>query len=269
MKTWETTCDGREGFQTIFLRRHFKVYLVDQPRRGQAGFSTVPADAPLQPLYIDKTMFTLFRLGYWPNYYEGVQFPRNKEALEQFHRQGTPNTAPLDFTVLADAGAALFEKIGDGILVTHSQGGTVGWKTAIRSDKVKAIVSYEPGGGPFLFPEGEEPQGITTSYGTITGESVPPEDFNKLTKIPIVIYYGDNIASKPSSNFGQDPWRGKLTMTRIFAATINKHGGNATVIHLPEIGITGNTHFIFSDLNNMEIADLLSAWLKKNNLDGR
>lgn len=94
MKTWETTCDGREGFQTIFLRRHFKVCLVDQPRRGQAGFSTVPADAPLQPLYIDKTMFTLFRLGYWPNYYEGVQFPRSKEALEQFHRQGTPNTAP-------------------------------------------------------------------------------------------------------------------------------------------------------------------------------
>ncbi|MEN9929457.1 MAG: hypothetical protein RLZZ231_1378, partial [Bacteroidota bacterium] len=35
-KTWETTADGREGYQTIFLRRNFPVYLIDQPRRGNA-----------------------------------------------------------------------------------------------------------------------------------------------------------------------------------------------------------------------------------------
>ena len=39
-KTWETTPDGREGFQNIFLRRSFSTYLVDQPRRGNAGRST-------------------------------------------------------------------------------------------------------------------------------------------------------------------------------------------------------------------------------------
>ncbi len=38
-KTWETTPDGREGFQNIFLRRGFPVYLIDQPRRGNAGRS--------------------------------------------------------------------------------------------------------------------------------------------------------------------------------------------------------------------------------------
>jgi hypothetical protein len=41
-KTWETTPDGREGYQTIFLRRGFGVYLLDQPRRGRAGRSTQP-----------------------------------------------------------------------------------------------------------------------------------------------------------------------------------------------------------------------------------
>jgi pimeloyl-ACP methyl ester carboxylesterase len=41
-KTWETTPDGREGFQTIFLRRRFPVYLIDQRRRGNAGCQ-VPA----------------------------------------------------------------------------------------------------------------------------------------------------------------------------------------------------------------------------------
>lgn len=40
-KTWETTPDGREGFQNIFLRRRYPVYLIDQPRRGNAGRSTV------------------------------------------------------------------------------------------------------------------------------------------------------------------------------------------------------------------------------------
>jgi hypothetical protein len=38
-KTWETTPDGREGFQNIFLRRRFPVYLIDQPRRGRAARS--------------------------------------------------------------------------------------------------------------------------------------------------------------------------------------------------------------------------------------
>lgn len=40
-KTWETTPDGREGFQNIFLRRKYSVHLLDQPRRGDAARSTV------------------------------------------------------------------------------------------------------------------------------------------------------------------------------------------------------------------------------------
>ncbi|MFR5879950.1 MAG: hypothetical protein ACLUEQ_03600 [Cloacibacillus evryensis] len=40
-----------------------------------------------------------------------------------------------------------------------------------------------------------------------------------------------------------------------------------TLVHLPEIGIRGNTHFPFSDLNNIEIADLLSKFLKEKGLD--
>ena len=39
------------------------------------------------------------------------------------------------------------------------------------------------------------------------------------------------------------------------------------MVHLPEIGIKGNTHFPFSDLNNLEIADLLSKWFHEKNLD--
>ena len=56
-------------------------------------------------------------------------------------------------------------------------------------------------------------------------------------------------------------------MGRAFAELVNKYGGDCKVIHLPEIGIKGNTLFMFSDLNNIEIADLLSKWLKEKGLD--
>ena len=56
-------------------------------------------------------------------------------------------------------------------------------------------------------------------------------------------------------------------MARAFAETVNRHGGNAKVIHLPEIGIKGNTHFLMADLNNTQIADLMGKWLEENNLN--
>ena len=42
--------------------------------------------------------------------------------------------------------------------MTHSMGGTIGWRAAILSDKVKGIIAYEPGGTPFIFPETEMPK---------------------------------------------------------------------------------------------------------------
>ena len=39
------------------------------------------------------------------------------------------------------------------------------------------------------------------------------------------------------------------------------------MVHLPEIGMTGNMHFAFSDLNNLQIADQMSAFLAQKGLD--
>ena len=265
-KTWESTPDGREGFQNIFLRRKFSVYLLDQPRRGEAGRSMVETTIKLTA--DEQFWFTQFRLGIYPDYFPNVQFPKDEASLEQFYRQMTPNTGPFDTKVITEAISLLFDKIGEGILVTHSQGGGPGWLTAIKNDKVKAVVAYEPYSG-FVFPEGELPLPIKSNglFGELKGVEIPLSDFNKLTKIPIVIYYGDNIADKPTEVWNKDHWRSGLEMARLWAATINRHGGDATVIHLPEIGIKGNTHFPFSDLNNIEVADELSKWLKQKGLD--
>jgi len=48
---------------------------------------------------------------------------------------------------------------------------------------------------------------------------------------------------------------------------VNKHGGDVTLVHLPEIGITGDTHFPMSDLNNVQIANLVSKFLAEKKLD--
>jgi hypothetical protein len=56
-------------------------------------------------------------------------------------------------------------------------------------------------------------------------------------------------------------------MAKLWADAVNHRGGDVTIVHLPEIGIHGNTHFPFSDLNNVEIADLLSKFLKEKGLD--
>ena len=263
-KTWETTPDGREGYQTIFLRRNFPVYLIDQPRRGNAGRSIVPA--VINPIPDEQQWFDVFRVGVWPNYFDGVQFARDNETLNQYFRAMTPNIGAIDSQLNSDAIAALFHKIGPAILVTHSHSGGMGWLTAVKNQNVKAIVSYEPGSG-FLFPEGEVPPALVSSAGALEASAVPMKDFLKLTQLPIVIYYGDNIPATPSNNPGADGWRVRLQMARLWRDIVNKYGGDVTVIHLPEMGIKGNTHFPFSDLNNLVVADVMSQWLKEKGLD--
>lgn len=263
-KTWETTPDGREGFRSIFLRRRFPVYLIDQPRRGNAGRGTVSATISATP--DDQMWFNTFRVGIWPEYFTGVQFSRDPEALNQYFRQMTPNVGPYDPEVISDACAALFNKIGPAVFVTHSQGGGLGWLTAVKTPHVRAIVSYEPGSA-FLFPEGEVPEPLPSSGGTLVANGITLAEFKKLTRIPIIIYYGDFIPDKPSDNPGQDGWRVRLELARKWRDTVNRHGGDVTVVHLPEVGLHGNTHFPFSDLNNKQVADLMSKFLSEKKLD--
>lgn len=263
-KTWETTPDGREGFQNIFLRRGFGVYLVDQPRRGNAGRST--ETVTLSPAFDEELWFNRFRVGIWPNYFEGVQFSRDPEALNQYFRQMTPTIGSVDFEVYSDAYAALFERIGPAIFVTHSQGGPVGWQTLLKTRNIRAIVSYEPGGG-IPYPVGQVPEEgrVLTLSKKTEGIEVPMDVFLEYTKIPIVVYYGDNL---PETDERPEiyEWTRRLHLMRRWAEMLNKRGGDVTVIHLPEVGLHGNTHFPMSDLNNKEVAELMFQWLEERGL---
>ena len=262
-KTWETTPDVREGFATLFLRRGYATYVIDQPRRGRAGWSTVPEQIAAKP--VEQYYYENFRMGCWPQLHEDGQFPKDSASLDQFFRQMTPNTGAFDGKVIASAMSALFHRMGNGILVTHSQGGGPGWLTAILNSKVKAIVSYEPG-SDFVFPEDEipAPMKCSDSYGFLDAKGVPMSEFKALTRIPIIIYYGDYIPEKPTMDWAADHWRVRLQMARLFVDCINRHGGHAEVVHLPDLGIKGNSHFLFAEKNNLQLAKMLDEWINKN-----
>lgn len=260
---WQTTADGREGFSTIFQRKGYGVYLVDQPGRGEAGQTANPVE--ISDRDQDQNWFTQFRIGLWPDFYEGVQFPQDEESLDQFFRQMTPDTGSYDSNQISNAMAAVFDRSGPGVLVTHSAGGSPGWETAMKTEKVEAVIAIEPGGFPF--PENEMPEPIPNNYFELNGTPVSMDNFNKLTEIPIVVYYGDNIPEEASEVPAEDFWRAQLEMAHRWARVVNSHGGDVTVVHLPEEGITGNTHFMFSDLNNQEVADHMAAWLKEKGLN--
>ena len=262
-KSWETTPDGRDGFQNIFLEKGYSTYIVDQPRRGRAGQSTVAKNLTARP--DDQLWYDNFRIGQWPGIYANASVPRDKESREQFFRQMTPDTGDFNQKVVADAMVKVFEKSGNGVLVTHSAGGGPGWDTAIASDKVKGVIALEP--GTFPFPKGKLPEvEKTTSPFPASGYEVSETEFKKLTKIPIVVYFGDNIPTELTDNWGLDNWRIRVNLAKKWEKIMNEAGGDVKVILLPEIGIKGSTHFMMADLNNREVVNAMEKWMKEKGL---
>lgn len=56
------------------------------------------------------------------------------------------------------------------------------------------------------------------------------------TKIPIVIFYGDNIPEKPTAHRGQDHWSVRMAMARLFRDAGNRQGGVVSLVRLRYTG---------------------------------
>ena len=81
-KTWETTPDGREGFQTIFLRKGWQTCVVDQPRRGNAGRAL--ADAEIKPPRMIRHFSVCFVLDSGPSSMTALLSSRMPPCLISF-----------------------------------------------------------------------------------------------------------------------------------------------------------------------------------------
>ena len=230
---------------------------------------------------MESAVWDAFRNGIWkrpdnPYFFENTQFPRTPYAVDQFFRRQTPDTGEEPRTLehrqfMGRTMSELLQQTGPAVLITHSNSGQYGWATGIETPElVKAIVAYEP--GACAFPENEIPDAITTGVELVNETQAPQlvsvEEFNNLTKMPIIIVFGDNIAKEQSDVFNSEVWRVAKQRAQQFVDAVNRHGGDAQLLVLPEIGVRGNTHAPFADLNNLEIADLLEAFLKEKGLDG-
>ena len=251
---WMTTPDGREGWSNLFLRKGHSVYLIDEPRRGEAGATSVSGDISTKTL--DQRWYTQFRIGRWEDgksvVNEGSQFPNDDASVDQFFRQMTPDTGmqsdmggDFDNETVAKAVAATIDEVynrtgKDSILVTHSQGGGPGWTAAKYTDHIAAIVAIEPG--------------------------ADSEDFQAVLdkKIPVTMYFGDYIDNGDPTIQASGMWQMMRQACYDFRDAYNEQGGNCTVVDLPQEGITGNDHFMFQDLNNDVIADHVENWIQEN-----
>jgi pimeloyl-ACP methyl ester carboxylesterase len=249
--TWETTPDGREGWDTYFARQGFATYMVDMPGRGRAGFDPEPINhgvadqnislVPSIQRFTRERAWTFFRIG--PTVgtpYPGTQFPL--EAGDQLSAQGVPYAEVLfaggGQGTTPPAMAALLDRIGPAIIISHSLGGpqtdaTVG----LRPNLIKGVINIEAVQTPV------PTDAIVTAY----------------TNFPDLELFGDNVLGNPVST-GQPRYDART----LLANRINAAGGSAKVVLLPDVGFTGNTHMLMQEKNNLQIADWLIDWIRDN-----
>ena len=290
------TADGREGWAQYFVRRGYAVYVVDQVARGRAGYWTQSFGKVSAP-QLERTLQRFVapeRYNQWPQAKFHTQWPGagkpGDPSFDAFYATQFPSLASFEKQqeLNRDAGAALLDKIGPAILLTHSQSGSFGWPIAdLRPKLVKAIVAVEPSGPPvhdvdFLgapdwFKDndktkisglGEIP--ITYDPPLKDGETLsfvreekpgsadlvrcwkqtdPPRKLPNLKDIPVLI-----LSSEASYHSSYD---------HCTAAYLAQAGVPNTFTRLADVGVHGNGHMMMIEKNSDAIAGVIDGWLKK------
>src|SRR5580692_5907448 len=294
---WRQTPDGRPGWAYYLLHQGYVVYMVDYPARGRSPY--VPSmDGPLNI----RTALELEQIWTAPVESNG-DFPRKKlytqwpsdaphkgmmgdPVFDNFIKgqmQFVSNQAELAIP----AGVALLDKIGSPvILLTHSQGGGIGFNVADeRPNLIAGMIAIEPGG----------PQIGTVDTAKVAYTGKNPDSWG-LTPMPMK--YDPPFASpsdmkvhlepseRPGDEVGcymQDQPVHKLvsyqnmhilsisaegTYHRVFDVCIpewlNQAGAKDDFVRLEDVGIHGNMHEMFLDRNSDEIIKFIDGWLNKN-----
>ena len=236
--SFETTPDGREGWLNMFVRKGWDVYVSDAVERGRSGFASHDI-WPSDPVFLNyQDPYERFRIGQGEGSWNadpakqrpipGTQFP--VDAYENFMKQAVPRWLSTDDAII-NAYVALVDKICPCVLLTHSQGGSFGFKVAEkRPDKFKAIVAVE-----------------SASAGSIANAPA-------LKSIPVLMLFGDHVDEHPR-------WAAYKKIDVAYADAIRAAGGKVDVVSLPDVGITGNSHMMMMEKNNGAIADLIGKWL--------
>jgi pimeloyl-ACP methyl ester carboxylesterase len=250
-KSYETTPDGRMGWNEYFLRKHRSVYLPDQVSRARSGFdSTIyneiklgkrpPSDMPEMRTATHEIAWLGFRFG--PS--AGKAFPDEQfpvEAFEEFGKQVIPDLngglPAVNPTWTNLSGLAI--KLKGAILMGHSESGFFPEQTAlINPADIKAMITIETG-----------------------CPALNSQQIASLAKIPMLLVFGDHLGDVPSSPI---KWQERFDICQQFVQQVKAAGGDATMMHLPKYGQFGNSHMLMQDKNSNQVADLILKWIDEH-----
>ena len=299
-----STPDGRPGWATLFAQQGWAVYLMDQPGRGASGYNRdAYGPAARQPPAFLQQRFTATQ-NYgpepgkpqgWPQARLHSQWPGTgapgDPVFDQFYASQVESAAgEVSAKLVTEAGAALLDKIGPAVIITHSQSGAFGWGIGeARPDKVRAIVAVEPSGPPFFGappPWGDadpgklsRPWGLTTTPLTYDPPLIDPRELAKvqevepegadlvrcwrqveparrlvnLSRFPVLI-----LVSEASYHAGYD---------HCTARYLSQAGVKTDFVRLAELGLHGDGHMLMLEKHSAEIAAEIGRWLDGRKLD--
>jgi pimeloyl-ACP methyl ester carboxylesterase len=244
---WETTPDGRPGWQTFFLHAGFDTYVSDSVERGRASWAPYPQIYPDAPFFRTardawEDTFRLGPRGSWRaepalrRTYEGSRFPIG--SFEAFLAQGVPRWSCND-ELTQTAYDSLIQRLDPGVIIlAHSQGSNFALFAALTApDRVRAVIVLEPSGAP-------DPS---------------QWDAARLSHVPHLIVWGDNWQDN-------EFWRRSRPASEQWRLALAAAGCDVTQIDLPQRGIAGNSHALMADTNSDQIAGIVLEWLAARRL---
>ena len=268
------------------------VYIIDQPQRGRSPW--LPDNSPLTippTKYIEEyfTAVQLFNL--WPQAKLHTQWPGSGVAGEDpafdtlyaSQVQSQLNVTESEANN-RNAGAALLDRIGPAIIISHSQAGPYGFGIGeMRPSLVKGIIAIEPAGPPISVPNSTvgavpQPWGVTTlpvAYDPPVRD--PNTDLQTMVELPIAEnVVGCTLQKEPAKRLVHLSQVPVVVITSeagyhaqydyCTTAWLSQAGVDAEWLNLPAVGVHGNSHFVFMENNNLEIAGLAQDWLRRKNL---
>jgi pimeloyl-ACP methyl ester carboxylesterase len=289
---WMGTPDGREGWAEFFVEQGYVVYMIDQPMRGRSAYH--PSDGATRMFTAENEQFQFTAIesdGTWPGREKHTQWPggdanKGKQGdpiFDAFYATQVETVLSNEETQQRnqDAGAALLDKIGPAILLTHSQSGPFGWLIAdARPNLVKGIVAIEPSGPPFentiigtgkgrawgpadialtYDPPVKDPSEISVkredkpdnpNMFTCWMQTTPARQLVNLKSIPTVV-----ISAEASYHQLYDNCTVKY---------LNQAGMKVEWMPLQNKGIHGNGHMVMIEKNNLAIAKVIDDWVVEN-----
>ncbi len=242
---WFSTPDGRDGWRDYFLAAGFDVYWVDRPGYGRSPTNVRYGE--LSESANSSIINFLARSNHWPG---DSQDPTDPSILMWL--SSSPPGPYAGDAIAASAISELLEEIGPAILLTHSAGGASGWLAAdMNSEGVAGIIAFEPGASNMVH---EIRHGLTFEP-ELAEDFTPVEDAEGCEMQP------ENAASQ-LANYSSIPVHlvgselGLIAGLPCAVKVFTQAGVEVKYTYLPNIGFTGNGHFMMAEKNNGELAQI-------------